>query len=99
MTNIEVEYDETPTEDIKAEEISQESPAAEDIKAESSQESPASHNDVQESVDWSSLKVKNLSKDERKKIIQDHEAGTENPWFKVQQLKNGSVRIVKRSNP
>ena len=82
MTNIEVEYDEAPTEDIKA-------------------ESPVSNNDVQETteVDWSSLKVKNLNKDERKKIIQDHEAGVENPWFKVQQLKNGSVRIVKRSNP
>ena len=97
---IEVEYDETPTESPAAEEISQESPT-EDIKAESSQESPASHNDVQETteVDWSSLKVKNLNKDERKKIIQDHEAGVENPWFKVQQLKNGSVRIIKRSNP
>ena len=92
---IEVEYDETPTEDIKA-------------------ESPVSNNDVQDNnqqdcgqetsqetteVDWSSLKVKNLKKDERKKIIQDYEAGVENPWFKVQQLKNGSVRIIKRSNP
>ena len=59
---IEVEYDNTP-----AEEISQESPAAE-----SSQESPASHNDVQETteVDWSSLKVKNLNKDERKNYNQ-----------------------------
>ena len=50
-------------------------------------------------IDWSSLKVKNLTKAQRSKLIQDSEAGIENNYFKVQQLRNGTTRIVKRSNP
>ena len=50
-------------------------------------------------IDWSSLKVKNLTKAQRSKLIQDSEAGIENQYFKVQQMRNGTTRIVKRSNP
>ena len=50
-------------------------------------------------TDWSSLKVKNLTKAQRSKLIQDSEAGIENQYFKVQQMRNGTTRIVKRSNP
>ena len=85
MTAIEIEYDETPAEA----ENSQETTPAEQ----------SSEPHVQETIDWSSRKVKDLSKDERQKLIHDHEAGIDNEYFKVQQLKNGSVRIVKRSNP
>ena len=49
--------------------------------------------------DWSALKVKNLSKAQRNKLIEDFDAGVENDYFKIQKLRNGSVRIVKRSNP
>ena len=52
-----------------------------------------------DSTDWSSLKVKNLTKAQRSKLIQDSEAGIENNYFKVQQMRNGTTRIVKRSNP
>ena len=50
-------------------------------------------------IDWGSLKVKNLTKAQRSKLIQDSEAGIENNYFKVQQMRNGTTRIVRRSNP
>jgi hypothetical protein len=48
---------------------------------------------------WTSKPVKQLSKSERDRLIEDFEKGTENVYFKVNRLKNGSYRINKRSNP
>ena len=47
----------------------------------------------------SSKAVKQLSRDERSKLINDFENGVDNPYFKVHKLKNGSIRINKRTNP
>ena len=47
----------------------------------------------------SSKAVKQLSRDERSKLISDFENGVDNPYFKVHKLKNGSIRINKRTNP
>ena len=90
-TNIEVVHDKI-TEDIDSESETQESetPAPAPVPA------PA---EPAVDIDWSSLKVKNLTKAQRSKLIQDSEAGIENQYFKVQQLRNGTTRIVKRSNP
>ena len=48
---------------------------------------------------WTSKPVKQLSKSERDRLIEDFEKGTENVYFKVNRLKNGGYRINKRSNP
>ncbi len=90
-TNIEVVHDNI-TEDIDSESETQESetPAPALVPA------PA---EPAVDIDWSSLKVKNLTKAQRSKLIQDSEAGIENQYFKVQQMRNGTTRIVKRSNP
>ena len=92
-TNIEVVHDNI-TEDIDSESETQESetPAPAPVPAPVPVE-PAVD------IDWSSLKVKNLTKAQRSKLIQDSEAGIENNYFKVQQMRNGTTRIVKRSNP
>lgn len=52
-----------------------------------------------EEPDYSSMKVKQLTKAQRNKIIEDYDNGVDNQYFKVHKFKNGSVRIVKRSNP
>ena len=44
----------------------------------------------------SSKSVKQLSKSERSRLISDFENGTENPYFKVMRMKNGSIRVTKR---
>ena len=49
--------------------------------------------------DISGLAVKQLSKAQRTKLIEAYENGSENPYFKVNRLKNGSYRVTKRSNP
>ena len=92
-TNIEVVHDNI-TEDIESDSDAQESeaPAPAPVPAPAPAE-PAVD------IDWSSLKVKNLTKAQRSKLIQDSEAGIENQYFKVQQMRNGTTRIVKRSNP
>lgn len=54
---------------------------------------------VQPAYKWTSKPVKQLSKSERDRLIEDFEKGTENVYFKVNRLKNGSYRINKRSNP
>ena len=91
-TNIEVVHDNA--EDIDSDSETQESetpaPAPAPVPA------PA---EPAVDIDWSSLKVKNLTKAQRSKLIQDSEAGIENQYFKVQQMRNGTTRIVKRSNP
>ena len=47
----------------------------------------------------SSKSVKQLSKSERSRLISDFENGTENPYFKVMRMKNGSIRVTKRREP
>ena len=47
----------------------------------------------------SSKAVKQLSRDERSKLISDFENGVENQYFKVMKMKNGQIRITKRFNP
>ena len=54
---------------------------------------------VQPAYKWTSKPVKQLSKSERDRLIEDFEKGTENVYFKVNRLKNGGYRINKRSNP
>ena len=95
MTNIEVEYDNA--EAAKTAETAEAAAAVRGTRA-SNEVEVAVQETVQE-PNWSGLKVKNLTKDMRAKLLQDYEAGTENPYFKVQQLKNGTTRIVKRTNP
>ena len=92
-TNIEVVHDNI-TEDIESDSETEESetPAPAPVPAPVPAEPAAD-------IDWSSLKVKNLTKAQRSKLIQDSEAGIENQYFKVQQMRNGTTRIVKRSNP
>ena len=58
-----------------------------------------SSGDEQPAYKWTSKPVKQLSKSERDRLIEDFEKGTENVYFKVNRLKNGSYRINKRSNP
>ena len=43
--------------------------------------------------------VKQLSKSERQKLIDEFENGVDNTYYKCHRLKNGSVRITKRANP
>ena len=93
MSELPIEIVHDNAEDIESDSETQESgapvpaPAPVDIKT------------PEPDIDWSSLKVKNLTKAQRSKLIQDSEAGIENQYFKVQCMKNGTTRIVKRSNP
>ena len=89
MSAIEIVHDNNDAENIESDSESQE--------VNTNTEVPASA--PEPDTDWSSLKVKNLTKAQRNKLLQDSENGIENDYFKVQQLKNGTVRIVKRSNP
>ena len=43
--------------------------------------------------------VRQLSKSEREKIINEFENGVDNTYYKCHRLKNGSIRITKRTNP
>ena len=94
-TNIEVVHDKI-TEDIDSESESEN--IAGNIAGDDTVPVPAPAEPAVD-IDWSSLKVKNLTKAQRSKLIQDSEAGIENQYFKVQQMRNGTTRIVKRSNP
>ena len=49
--------------------------------------------------DWSTLKVKSLSKAQRQKLLDEYDAGVENEYFKLHRLKNGTMRITRRTNP
>lgn len=63
-------------------------------------EQPGHYSGVEQpAYKWTSKPVKQLSKSERDRLIEDFEKGTENVYFKVNRLKNGSYRINKRSNP
>ena len=49
--------------------------------------------------DYAQKAVKKLSKDERQKLLDGFEQGTEDPYFKVIRMKNGAIRITKRAIP
>ena len=49
--------------------------------------------------EYQGLTVKQLSKSQRSKVIEDFEKGVDNPYFKVNRLKNGTYRVNKRSTP
>ena len=48
---------------------------------------------------WTDKTVRQLKKDERSKLIEGFNNGVEDPYFKVMRMKNGQMRITKRSNP
>ena len=87
MTTIEIEHDEQLSE-----------------RDEEHEERDEQHEEIEEQPEqpaykWTSKPVKQLSKSERDRLIEDFEKGTENVYFKVNRLKNGGYRINKRSNP
>ena len=92
MTTIEVEHDEQLSEHEEEHEDEHTGHSSGDEQQEVVQ--PA-----QPAYKWTSKPVKQLSKSERDRLIEDFEKGTENVYFKVNRLKNGSYRINKRSNP
>ncbi len=49
--------------------------------------------------EYASKAVKKLNKDERQKLLDGFEQGTEDPYFKVIRMKNGAIRITKRAIP
>ena len=93
MSELPIEIVHDNAEDIESDSETQESGAPAPVPA------PVDIKTPEPATDWSSLKVKNLTKAQRSKLIQDSEAGIENQYFKVQCMKNGTTRIVKRSNP
>ena len=50
----------------------------------------------EESFEIKASKVKDLTKEEKIKLISDAKNGIDNPFFKVQFYKNGNTRIIKR---
>ena len=88
MASIEIEHEEHS----EGEEDSEQQDERDD---EQHDEKPAERNEYE----WTSKPVKQLSKSERDRLIEDFEKGTENVYFKVNRLKNGGYRINKRSNP
>ena len=48
---------------------------------------------------WKDKTVRQLKKDERTKLIEGFNNGVEDPYFKVMRMKNGQMRITKRTNP
>ena len=52
-----------------------------------------------EPPEYASKAVKKLNKDERQKLLDGFEKGTEDPYFKVIRMKNGAIRITKRAIP
>ena len=43
--------------------------------------------------------VKKLTKSERDKLVREYEDGVDNKYYKVMRMKNGQMRITKRTNP
>ena len=48
---------------------------------------------------WMDKTVRQLKKSEREKLIEGFNNGVEDPYFKVMRMKNGQMRINKRTNP
>ena len=94
MTTIEIEHDEQLSEH-------EDEHTGHDSGDEQQEVEHTGHSsgDEQPAYKWTSKPVKQLSKSERDRLIEDFEKGTENVYFKVNRLKNGSYRINKRSNP
>jgi hypothetical protein len=92
MTTIEIERDGDGDEQLSEHE--------EEHQDEEHVEQPGHDSGVEQpAYKWTSKPVKQLSKSERDRLIEDFEKGTENVYFKVNLLKNGGYRINKRSNP
>ena len=52
-----------------------------------------------QTIEIKANKVKDLTTEERLKLISDAKNGIDNPLFKVQFYKNGNSRIIKRKQP
>lgn len=88
MSQIEIEHD---VEDVSSEtEVKDD--AVEPVKDEPIKDEP-----VKEEV--LNKPVKQLSKSERQMLIDEFNNGVDNTYYKVNRLKNGSIRITKRANP
>ena len=97
MTTIEIERDEQHTGHSSGDEHEEEHS---DHSEHTGHDSGEDEEQVEQpAYKWTSKPVKQLSKSERDRLIEDFEKGTENVYFKVNRLKNGSYRINKRSNP
>ncbi len=97
MTNIEVEVEQRLTDESSDDEqhdVTQEETVEDNVKqgVESSEETKFLN-------EISGKSVRQLSKSEREVILKQFENGVDNPYFKVHKLKNGSMRINKRTNP
>ena len=91
MTNIEVEVEQRLTDESSDDEqhdVTQEESVQDDVKP------------LQEQVEVELNKpVKQLTKSERERLINEFNSGKDNKYYKVHKLKNGSMRITKRTNP
>ena len=93
MTNIEVEVEQRLTDESSDDEQQEET-------VQDNVEVPTPKAEVDTILNnISSKAVKQLSRDERSKLISDFENGVENQYFKVMKMKNGQIRITKRFNP
>ena len=93
MTNIEVEVEQRLTDESSDDEQQEET-------VQDNVEVPTPKAEVDNILNnISSKAVKQLSRDERSKLISDFENGVENQYFKVMKMKNGQIRITKRFNP
>ena len=73
---------------------------AEQSSAETHTEPPAEPTTKPPAIpEYASKAVKKLNKDERQKLLDGFEQGTEDPYFKVIRMKNGAIRITKRAIP
>ena len=93
MTNIEVEVEQRLTDESSDDEQQEET-------VQDNVEVPTPKAEVDNILNnISSKAVKQLSRDERSKLISDFENGVENQYFKVMKMKNGQIRITKRNTP
>ena len=93
MTNIEVEVEQRLTDESSDDEQQEET-------VQDNVEVPTPKAEVDNILNnISSKAVKQLSRNERSKLISDFENGVENQYFKVMKMKNGQIRITKRFNP
>ena len=93
MTNIEVEVEQRLTDESSDDEQQEET-------VQDNVEVPTPKAEVDNILNnISSKAVKQLSRNERSKLISDFENGVENQYFKVMKMKNGQIRITKRTTP
>ena len=71
----------------------------ETIEEETSIEAEPIEEETSNACTWTDKTVRQLKKDERSKLIEGFNNGVEDPYFKVMKMKNGQMRITKRSNP